>query len=253
MRKTSALVAATAIAATAVAMPIAAGTANAASPTPGDSAANTATTAATGATAIPSFDFSDCPQLPAGVDPAEWRCEVLVADGTLHIGGSALPFHFTAVTHAEGPMTDGTPGQVFGGFRAARLPLPGRQSGDGHGSKLWAQPQLAVVPDFYSQSGAMSLTFQLSGPALEAECSIGTPGAPVEVAAARVPGSTQWVSQEPPVIAFDVRDVALAVPEASGCGRRSEELDRRFGLPSASGANQLEGSVFYSFKTYDRL
>jgi hypothetical protein len=240
MRKSSALLAATAIAATAVAMPLAAGTAN---------AAGTTTTA----TAIPDFDFSDCPRLPAGVDPAKWRCEVLVADGTATIDGSALPFHFTAVTHAEGPMPDGTPGQVFGGFRAARLPVPGRQSGDGTGPKLWMRPHLVAVPDFSSQSGAMSLTFQLTGPRLGDDCSLGTAAAPVQVAAGRVPGTTQWVSQNPPIVTFGVQDLTLAVPEVSGCGRSSEELNRRFGLPSPSGKNQLNGTAWYSFKTYDQL
>jgi hypothetical protein len=204
-------------------------------------------------TALPTFDYGDCPQLPAGVDPATWRCEVLVAEGTATIGGSTAPFQFTRVTHAEGPMPDGTPGQVFGGFRAARLPVPGRQSGDGHGPKLWMQPRLTAAPDFYSKTGAMSLTFQLTGPRLGDDCTIGTTAAPVQVAAARVPGTTRWVSQNPPIITFQVLDQTLAVPEVSGCSSLAEELDRRFGLPSPSGANRLSGTVFYSFKSYNQL
>ncbi|MBS2539768.1 hypothetical protein KGQ20_44205, partial [Catenulispora sp. NF23] len=203
--------------------------------------------------AVPDFDYRDCPQLPPGVDPAKWRCEVLVAEGTATIGGATLPFDFTAVTHAEGPLPDGTPGQVFGGFRAASLPVPGRQSGDGHGPKLWMRPRLTAVPDFYSQSGAMSLTFQLTGPRLARDCSIGTTAAPVQVAAGRVPGTTQWISQDPPVITFQVLDQTLAVPEVSGCGREAEGLNRRFGLPSPSGANRLSGTAFYSFKSYTQL
>lgn len=240
MRKTSVLLAAASVAAltaATVAMPVAAG----------------AATAPTGSTAVPAFDYSDCPQLPAGADPAKWRCEVLVAEGTATIGGATLPFDFTAVTHAEGPMPDGTPGQVFGGFRAARLPVAGRQSGDGRGPKLWMQPHLTVAPDFYSQTGAMSLTFQLTGPRLGDHCSIGTDAAPVQVAAARIPGTTQWLSQDPPIITFQVLDQTLAVPEVSGCGRAAEQLNRRFGLPSPSGANRLTGTAFYSFKTYDQL
>ena len=240
MRKTPAILAATTIAAATIAIPV-------------DASAATAAPGSGSTTAIPSFDYRDCPQLPVGVDPAKWRCEVLVADGTATVGGATLPFAFTAVTHAEGPLPDGTPGQVFGGFRAARLPVPGRQSGDGHGPKLWMQPHLAAIPDFYSQSGAMSLTFQLTGPRLGEHCSIGTPDAPVQVAAARVPGTTQWLSQDPPVITFQVLDQTLAVPEVSGCGRAAEELNRRFALPSPSGANRLGGTVFYSFKTYDQL
>jgi len=236
MRKSSALLAATALAAT-VAMPVAA----------------SAATAQPGQTAVPTFDYSDCPQLPAGVDPAKWRCEVLVGEGTATIGGAAVPFDFTRVTHAEGPMPDGAPGQVFGGFRAARLPVPGRQSGDGRGPKLWIQPHLTVPPDFYSQTGAMSLTFQLTGPRLGDHCTIGTTAAPVQVAAARVPGTAQWLSQDPPVITFQVLDQTFSTPRVSGCGPAAAELNRRFGLPSPSGENQLSGTAFYSFKTYDQL
>jgi hypothetical protein len=228
-------------------MPVAAGAATA---QPGQ----TAQSDQTAQTAVPTFDYSDCPQLPAGVDPAKWRCEVLVGTGTAALGGAAVPFDFTRVTHAEGPMPDGTPGQVFGGFRAARLPVPGRQWGDGHGPKLWIQPHLTAVPDFYSQTGAMSLTFQLTGPRLGDHCTIGTTAAPVQVAAARVPGTTQWLSQDPPIITFQVLDQAFAAPTVSGCGRaEAAELNRRFDLPSPSGENQLSGTIYYSFKTYDQL
>ncbi|MEZ0111984.1 hypothetical protein ABH920_006003 [Catenulispora sp. EB89] len=254
MRKTSALLAATAVAAT-IAIPVDASAAATPS-TPSSPSSPTTSTGATGTTTtpvVPTFDFRDCPQLPTGVDPTKWRCEVLVAQGTATIGGATLPFDFTAVTHAEGPLPDGTPGQVIGGFRAARLPVPGRQSGDGHGPKLWMRPHLTAAPDFYSQSGAMSLTFQLTGPRLGEHCSIGTAAAPVQVAAARVPGTTQWLSQNPPIITFQVLDQTLAVPEVSGCGRDAEELNRRFALPSPSGANRLSGTAFYSFKTYDQL
>jgi hypothetical protein len=99
----------------------------------------------------------------------------------------------------------------------------------------------------------MSLAFQLTGPRLGERCSIGTATAPVRIAAARVPGTTRWLSQEPPIITFDVLDQSLAVPEVSGCGRAAAALDRRFGLPSPSGANRLSGTVFFSFKTYDQL
>ncbi|NUR62811.1 MAG: hypothetical protein HOV87_29770 [Catenulispora sp.] len=242
MRKTTTFIAAgitAAVAAAGVAVPAAANASSA--------------DATSGTVTIPTFDYSDCPQLPSGADPAKWRCEVMVADGTVAIGDSVVPFRFDRVTHAEGPMPDGTPGQVFGAFRAASLEVPGRQSGDGHGPKLWLRPRMTAVPDFYSQTGTMSLVFDLSGPRLGRECSIGTEAAPVQVAAQRVPGTTQRVSQDPPIIGFQVLDPALAVPEVSGCGRFAEELNRRFALPSPSGANRLSGSAFYSFKAYDQL
>ena len=260
MRKSSALLAATALAAATAstfAMPAAASAATGQAGKTGQ-VEKSAQAAQPGQAAIPTFDYSDCPQLPAGVDPAKWRCEVMVAQGTATLGDATVPIDFTRVTHAEGPMPDGTPGQVFGAFRAARLPVPGRQSGDGrghgHGPKLWLQPHLTVAPDFYSQTGAMSLTFQLTGPRLGEHCTIGTAAAPVQVAAARVPGTTQWLSQDPPVITFQVLDQTFSAPKVTGCGRaEAAELNRRFGLPSSSGKNQFGGTAYYSFKTYDQL
>ncbi|NUP47112.1 MAG: hypothetical protein HOW97_07325 [Catenulispora sp.] len=253
MRKTTALMAATTVAA-GIALPT---VASAATPDPAAATvtqAATTTALATGTvpTTIPDFDYSDCPQLPAGVDPAKWRCEVLVAEGTVTISGTPVPFRFDAVTHAEGLMPDGTDGQVFGAFRASKLPVPGRQSGDGHGAKLWMQPRLTSVPDFFS-NGGMNLAFELSGPGLGGRCAIGTDATPVQVVAARVEGTTQRLSEDPPIIGFGLRDEVLTMPETDGCGRAAEKLNRRFGLPSPSGANQLDGTAFYSFKTYDQL
>ncbi|GAA2021013.1 hypothetical protein GCM10009839_17320 [Catenulispora yoronensis] len=241
MRKTPALLAAAIAATTVAALPAVA------------NASTTTTTAPTAATATPTFDYSDCPRIPAGVDPAKWRCEVMVATGTMTVNGTTIPFRFDRVTHAEGYLPDGTESQVFGAFRAANLEVPGRQSGNGHGPKLWLRPHLVTPPDFFSQDGAMSLTLELSGPRLGDHCSIGTADAPVAIAAARVAGTTQWLSQDPPIITFDVQDSTLTVPGAKGCGRSTHDIDRRFGLPSPTGANRLEGTAYYSFKTYDKL
>src|SRR5688500_6056385 len=52
---------------------------------------------------LPTFDFADCPELPAGADPAQWRCEVLLSSGTIKFG--ALGVQDTGamrLTFAEG-------------------------------------------------------------------------------------------------------------------------------------------------------
>lgn len=33
-----------------------------------------------------TFDFADCPTIPEGADPAQWRCEVLMSSGTIKFG-----------------------------------------------------------------------------------------------------------------------------------------------------------------------
>jgi hypothetical protein len=215
------------------------------------------------AAALPTFDYRDCPTLPAGVDPAKWRCEVLVADGALNIGDIApVGVHLTAVTHAEGRMPDGSMGQVFGGFRAASAAVPGGLFGlagagipEHVGPRLTLQPTAVGPIDFLSPAGAAPLSLRLSGPGklLGADCAIGTASAPVNVALARVPGSATWVSQDPPIMKFDAADTTFAIPAVSGCEFLDPFLDRRLGLPSGSGRNKLAVTAYYSFKTYDRL
>ena len=207
-------------------------------------------------TALPAFDYRDCPQLPSGVDPAKWRCEVLVADGSMTIGdGAPVGIHLTAVTHAEGPLPDGKPGQVFGGFRAAAAEVPGGLLGPwaGFGPRLAMRPVDVGPIDFLSQSGAVPLKLQLSGPFLGRDCAIGGAGAPVDVALARVPGTAGWISQDPPVMKFDAADSTFAVPATQGCEGLDRFLDERFGLPSAAGRNQIAVTAYYSFKTYNKL
>src|SRR5436309_743913 len=58
-------------------------------------------------------DFGDCPALPAGVDPGKWRCEVHTAAPKLTIGKVSVVLAPITMTHAEGPMADGTDGQVW--------------------------------------------------------------------------------------------------------------------------------------------
>ena len=49
-------------------------------------------------------------------------------------------------------------------------------------------------------------------------------------------------------------DQTFTAPKVTGCGRaEAAELNRRFGLPSPSGKNQVSGTAYYSFKTYDQL
>src|SRR5262245_13625862 len=75
--------------------------------------------------ATPTFDFSDCPAIPAGADPAQWRCEVLESTGTVRIGKlGELPGGAMRLTFAEGQL-DGKYAQVFGALRSEPIRVPG--------------------------------------------------------------------------------------------------------------------------------
>src|SRR3954454_17133018 len=77
------------------------------------------------ATTRSAADFSDCPAIPDGVDPARWRCEVHSAEPKLTMGTVTVTLAPITMTHAEGPLTDGTNGQVWGAMHSAPTAIPG--------------------------------------------------------------------------------------------------------------------------------
>ncbi|MEU1532585.1 hypothetical protein [Streptomyces fagopyri] len=230
-------------------------------------AANTSTTAtvattAGAATAAPPavpYGFGDCPAIPAGVDAARWKCEVLTATGSLTLGSRTVPeLAPMTLTHAEGPLPDGSDGQVWGALRSASTPVPGGLLGTGtpgHGPllPLALRPEYGGRSDFYSTGnslGLFTLRFRALSPLLPHGCVIGG-DAPVELRLRRA-GDSEWESQDPPVIRFDAYDDTFTAPAAVGCGPLGRLVDDRLGLPRTAG-NAITLSARYTFRTYDRL
>ncbi|MFH8572783.1 hypothetical protein [Streptomyces sp. NPDC017993] len=155
-------------------------------------------------------------------------------------------------TNAEGPMPDGSRGQVFGGLRAgeadaAAIPAPF----DG----LRVRPQYAGFSDFYSDGvhrGAIDMTFRLTHPLLGKHCTLGADSDPVKFRLIQ-DGATEWVSKEPPIVRFAVHDTTFAAPRAHNCGPLGRLLDKRLHLPAASGENGIRATASYTFRSYDRL
>ncbi|MFJ8004341.1 hypothetical protein [Streptomyces fagopyri] len=230
-------------------------------------AANTSTTAtvattSAAATAAPPagpYDFGDCPAIPAGVDAARWKCEVLTATGSLTLGSRTVPeLAPMTLTHAEGPLPDGSDGQVWGALRSASTPVPGGLLGTGtagHGPllPLALRPEYGGRSDFYSTGnslGLFTLRFRALSPLLPHGCVIGG-DAPIELRLQRA-GDSEWESQDPPVIRFDAYDDTFTAPAAVGCGPLGRLVDDRLGLPRTAG-NAITLSARYTFRTYDRL
>ncbi|MET8943984.1 hypothetical protein ABZX30_10425 [Streptomyces sp. NPDC004542] len=195
--------------------------------------------AAQTATARPAAGFDDCPPLPSGVDPSRWRCEVHHAAPELTMGGFTVALAPITMTHAEGPLPDGTPGQVWGAMRTTPTAMPGG----------WAiQPEYGGRSDFYT--GQFSLRFHLLSPLLRHSCTIGA-DAPVDFHMKRS-GPSEWLSQDPPLIKFSAYDDTFSAPAAAHCGPLTASVNRRLGLPATSG-NLMTYDATYTFKTYDRL
>ncbi|MFI0965923.1 hypothetical protein ACH4S8_31690 [Streptomyces sp. NPDC021080] len=198
-------------------------------------------------------DFSDCPALPAGVDPARWRCEVHTAAPRLTLGKVTVDLAPITMTHAEGPMPDGTAGQVWGAMHSAPTAVPGGLTGTEAGEHTRRLP-LAIKPEYGGRSdfytGQFSLRFRLSSPLLTHGCTVGA-SAPVDFRLKRS-GPSEWVSQDPPVIKFSAYDDTFTAPAAEHCGPLTGPLDRRLGLPAASG-NLMTYDATYTFRMYDHL
>ncbi|MGY4961704.1 hypothetical protein [Streptomyces sp. 900105245] len=193
------------------------------------------------AAATPATDFSDCPALPDGVDPARWKCEVHTAAPRLTMGEVTVTLAPITMTHAEGPLPDGGNGQVWGAMHGAPTAVPGVRD-------LAIRPEYGGRSDFYT--GEFSLRFRLLGPLLTKGCTVGA-GEPVDFRLKRS-GPSTWVSQDPPVIEFSAYDDTFSAPAAEHCGPLTGALNRRLGLPAAEG-NLMSYDASYTFRTYDRL
>ncbi len=214
-------------------------------------AAGTATTAAVAQPAGPGF--GDCPALPAGVDPARWRCEVHTAAPRFTMGEVTMALAPITMTHAEGPLPDGTDGQVWGALRSTPTAVPGGLTGTAPDSGarplgLAIRPEYGGRSDFYT--GQFSLRFRLLSPLLPHGCVIGA-DAPVDFRLKRS-GPSQWLSTNPPLIAFSAYDDTFTAPAADHCGPLTAPLNHRLGLPAPSG-NLLSYDATYTFRTYDQL
>ncbi|MFI9007860.1 hypothetical protein ACIGNX_11585 [Actinosynnema sp. NPDC053489] len=204
---------------------------------------------------VPAFDFSDCPAIPAGADPAEWRCEVLLSSGTMRIGDSGeLDAGAMRLTFAEGRL-DGRYAQVFGALRAEPTPVPGGLLG-GPGRHPLLRTDLRVeyagFADFLSDGdrmGVQHLRLRVGNRLLPDTCLIGDEHDPIVFRPVRTSGPDR-VSANPPVVRFTIEDTTFAVPGARGCGAVDRLVDRRFGLPSPAGANSLRLTALVGIKGY---
>ncbi|WHM40497.1 hypothetical protein [Streptomyces sp. BPTC-684] len=209
-------------------------------------------------------DYGDCPtDLPAGVDRSKWRCEVTVGYSHVKLGGISVPdMKPITLTHAEGPLPDGTSGQVFGTLRADATPVPGGLLGrtaDPAGRNpllgLAIRPEYGGYADFLgtgTDKGALDLKFRLVSPLLGERCTIGTDARPVALHLQK-DGPSTWLSKNPPLVRFNAYDQTLTVPAAADCGPLTQLVNHRFGLPAETGESRITYTAYYTFKTYDQL
>ena len=226
-------------------------------------AAALATTAVLGSAAtaaadpVPTFDFADCPDLPAGADPAQWRCEELVSTGTARFGAFDGPLAEMTMTFAEGELA-GEYAQVFGALRAEPTRVPGGLLGVPGSDernpllRMDIRVEYAGYADFHSDGdhmGEQHLKFRVLSPLLPDTCTIGSDRDPVVLKPLRTSGP-DVISTDPRVLGFTIEDTEFAVPEAHGCGGLDHLVNRRFDLPAASGETAITLDTVVGLKDY---
>lgn len=210
---------------------------------------------------VPTFDFADCPAIPADADPAQWRCEVLMSSGTIEFGTIAEQ-HTGAMrlTFAEGRL-DGEFAQVFGALRAERTRVPGGLLGipgsDERNPLLRMDMRIeyAGYTDFLSDGdrmGEQHLKIRVISRLLPGTCTIGGDQDPIRFRPIRTSGP-DTISADPPVLRFTIEDERFAVPGARGCGGLDQLVNRRFGLPAAANANTIRLTTLVGLKSYTQL
>jgi hypothetical protein len=210
---------------------------------------------------LPAFDFADCPAIPPGADPAQWRCEVLMSTGTVKFGSLAeQPSGAMRLTFAEGRL-DGKYAQVFGALRAEPTRVPGGLLGipgsDPHNPllRLDTRIEYAGYSDFLSvgdQMGEQHLKIRVSSPLLPQTCTVGSDQDPIKFRPIRTSGPDP-VSADPPVARFTIQDTAFAVPRAYGCRGLEGLVNRRFGVPAGSGVNTMAFTTLVGIKSYTQM
>jgi hypothetical protein len=208
---------------------------------------------------VPTFDFADCPQIPAGADPAQWRCEVLMSTGTIKLG--SLPEQQAGnmrMTFAEGQL-DGKFAQAFGALRAEPIRVPGGLLGlpdaDNPLLRLDLRIEYAGFADFLSvgdKMGEQHLKLRVISPLLPSTCTIGSNQDPVKFQPIRTSGP-DVISPNPPVLRFTIEDKQFRVPQARNCGGLEPLVNHRFDLPAAPGTNKMTLTTLVGLKSYTQI
>jgi hypothetical protein len=216
------------------------------------------TPAAAAADPVPTFDFADCPAIPGGADPAQWRCEVLMSTGAVTFGTIAeLPVGAMRMTFAEGQL-NGEYAQVFGALRADPVRVPGGLLGTGDRNPLLRMDirlEYAGFADFHSDGdrmGEQHLKIRVISGLLPATCTIGSDDDPIVLKPIRTSGP-DVISTDPPVLRFTIEDTAFATPRAHGCGGLDRLVNKRFGLPAPAGTNAMTLTTTVGLRSYTQI
>ncbi|WP_019630063.1 hypothetical protein [Actinomadura atramentaria] len=222
-----------------------------------------------------SFDFSDCPALPAGT--LNGLCiNLVVTSGSVQVGNVdysiSSPVAFTWNNYYDRILRK----QVysFGGIDAADVQLPSSVFGGSVTGPVYARLEYAGgigMPNGGSGSVDIGLKVKLINPALGDDCYIGSDGSPISLHMTTgttnppppntpISGSlpVSVTSPDPSYGVYSITEVdnAFAVDGASGCGTGGAldtAVNQAVGLPSAAGRNTVIANGYAAHISYSAL
>ncbi|MEV3922547.1 hypothetical protein [Actinomadura coerulea] len=224
-----------------------------------------------------SFDFSDCPPLPAGASPFYSRCQVaVVTSGTFKVGNfdqqikEPLRLTYASTLDLETYETK----IIFGGLKAPKMLVQPGLFGDPLLSAVYARVEYAgsfEIPTSGHLDINMAVKVRLINPLLGSNCTVGTNANPIKLhltsGTTSPPAPNSPITGEDPTIARpdpagDVLqakqvDNAFAVPGAKGClfggGIADWLVNQVGGFPSAAGKNAMVSNEYIVSKQYSQL
>ncbi|MGW5412558.1 hypothetical protein [Actinomadura geliboluensis] len=222
-----------------------------------------------------SFDFSDCPPLPAGASPNYSQCWVgVVTSGTFKVGNFdqtiEKPIKITWATTFNTSTFETK--NIFGGLDAEKMLVQPGLFGDPFLSAVYAKVEYAgafEMPVSSDMKINLGVKVRLINPILGSNCTVGTNSNPIMLNLTTgttsppppntpITGEPATIAQEnPPVLQAKHVGNSFAVPGAKGClfggGVADWLVNQIGGFPSPAGKNTMIQNEYIVSKNYSQL
>jgi hypothetical protein len=227
-------------------------------------------------------NFSQCPALPVGFNPAQFSCFLIhITGGQLIVGHSRQIINRVInLAYAEGADPQGNTVMVFGSMKSRPMPVlggifltPATDSITQTDKNLQLSVHsvgLAVKPDFTGQTAAfISMKIQAINSVFGSGCAVGSRNSPITIDPTfgttdppppnkPISGhvdSAQVIAKELVIIGTTV-DNAFAAPRAHDCGPQgalTQVVDEVGALPSPAGTNTAIFQVTVEVTAYSNI
>jgi hypothetical protein len=223
---------------------------------------------------IPTFDFADCPTLPAGADPNASLCfNAVVTSGSMVLGKFTQSIDKPVkMTFADAYLPETREHKIiFGKLRSEKMLVMPGIFGDPIFTAVYAKPEYAGGFEFKNFQVKMNMKIRLTNPFIGGNCLIGSDSDPIRLdlitgTTNPPPPNTPITGKAPVIIGSDGTTVtrslghvdnSFSVPGARGCaldlGLVNEIVNSQAGVPSAAGKNAMVFNEYVGYRKYTTL